>query len=456
MQHIVENEVRFIEELKSWLAIPSVSASPDFADQLHEAATYLADRLRSAGAERVEILPTAGNPVVYARKTATNQEGAPTILVYGHYDVQPPEPYELWTTPPFEPTVRDGRLYARGACDDKGQVYMHVKALELLHTLGDVPCNIVFLIEGEEEIGSHSLPDFLRANRGLLACDAIVISDTALISKDCVSITVGLRGLAYLEVQVTSANTDMHSGEYGGAVVNPIEVLCGLLRRCKDDQGVVQVPNFYDKVRPLSQEERSALATIPFDERGYLDSIGAYELFGEAGYTTYVRVGTRPTFEINGIFGGYTGAGPKTVLPSTASAKVSMRLVPDQDPKEIADLFEAYFRSIAPSTVRVEVTHHSHGRSALTSTDSPLYRAAAGAMEQVWQQTPVPFRAGGSIPIVSDLQEILAAPVALMGFGLPQDALHAPDESFDLTCFTKGIDTIANFYHEYRQCVQAD
>ena len=393
----------------------------------------------------MELLPTQGNPVVYASRRSTN-ENAPTVLVYGHYDVQPADPYELWQTPPFEPSIRNNRIYARGACDDKGQVYIHVKVLEMLAAQGDVPCHLKFLIEGEEEVGSAHLPAFLAQQTERLACDALLVSDTALISKQCPSITVGIRGIVCMELQLRTASTDLHSGEYGGAIANPIEELSRLLSRLKDTEGVVQIPHFYDDVQPLSSADRAALERIPFESKAYLNSIGAQQLHGEAGYSTYERLGARPTLEINGIWGGYIGEGSKTVLPAQANAKISMRLVPNQDPEKIVRLFEEHVQRLVPPTAKLTVTEHHHGHAALVSTESVAYQAASAAMERVWQQAPIPMRMGGSIPIVSDLERTLNAPVVLMGFGLPADALHAPNESFDLECFDKGMETVAYFY----------
>ena len=446
--YIESHRARFIEELSGWLSIASVSADSAFAPQMDEAARYIEHRLREAGVDDVRLISTEGQKVVYAEKRVEDS-AAPTILVYGHYDVQPADPYSLWETPPFSPTLRNGRLYARGACDDKGQVYMYIKVLEMMGSLGRLGCNVKFFIEGEEEVGSPSAGSFLRKYKDLLSCDALVISDTALLSKELPSLTVGIRGISYFELHLRSTSRDLHSGEYGGAVANPIQALCGILSRMKDGRGRVCIPHFYDKVLPLSSEEKAMLSRVPFDANAYKESIGAKDLYGEEGYSTYERVGSRPTFEINGIYGGYTGRGAKTVLPSRASAKVSMRLVPNQQPEEVAESFRRYFLSLVPKNMEAEVVPHHHGRGVYISPTSLTYRAASVAMEEVWGKRPVPMRMGGSIPIVPLLEEQLGVTPLLMGFGLPEDALHAPNESFDMECFTKGIHTIARFLEQW-------
>ena len=443
--YIQTHRERFIKELCAWLCIPSVSTAPEFAKDVLRAASFIEERLKEVGAEVVQRFETPGHPIVYAEKRAKDPQAA-TVLVYGHYDVQPADPYDEWITPPFEPQERKGRLYARGACDDKGQAYMHVKALEVMKHLGSQPCHIKFLLEGEEEIGSSNLAPFMEAHKDLLACDAVLISDTAMISPDCPTITTGVRGLCFMELTLRGTNRDLHSGEYGGVVDNPILALANLLARLKDSQGRILVPHFYDKVRELSAEERQAFAALPFDEAAYKKRLDLKQTFGEKGYGHWERYGARPTLDANGIWGGYTGQGAKTVLPATASAKVSMRLVPDQHPDEIYPLVERYLREGLPATMSLDIQHLHGAPPSWVSTSSAAYRATEKAMERIWPKKPLPMRCGGTIPVVGLFDRILGHPPVLMGFGLEEDSLHAPNESFSLSQFLRGIETIVAFY----------
>lgn len=445
-QYIESNRDRFLNELYEWLKIPSVSADSRHKADVRRAGEYVKARLEELGAD-VKLIETKGHPIVFGEKKVDSSK--PTVLVYGHYDVQPPDPLDKWKSPPFEPTVRDGRIYARGSCDDKGQAYMHVKAFEILQKHNLLNCNVKFMIEGEEEVGSDNLPAFVKEHRDLLKADVILISDTSLLSMDNPSITVGLRGLSYMEVEVTSANRDLHSGVYGGAVANPINELCRMIASLQDDKGRITIPGFYDKVKSLSADERKALNSAPFNLDSYKKELGIREIKGEEGYTTFERTGIRPTLDCNGIWGGYTGEGAKTVLPSKASAKVSMRLVPNQDPNEITELFTKHFKSIAPPWVTVNVTSHHGGQPALTPTDSKAYKAASKAFEEVWGKTPIPTRDGGSIPIVALFKKELGLDSVLMGFGLDTDALHSPNESYGIRNFLIGIETIVAFYKHF-------
>jgi acetylornithine deacetylase/succinyl-diaminopimelate desuccinylase-like protein len=392
-------------------------------------------------------METKGHPIVFGEKIV--DAAKPTVLVYGHYDVQPPDPLDLWKTPPFEPTVRDGKIYARGACDDKGQFYMHIKAFEIMMKQKLLSCNVKFMIEGEEEVGSDNLGTFVKENKAKLKADVILISDTSLISLDQPSITAGLRGLSYMEVEVTGPNRDLHSGVYGGAVANPANVLSKMIASLHDENGRVTIPGFYDQVVELSPADREALNKAPFDLNEYKKELGIGEIQGEKGYTTLERTGTRPTLDVNGIWGGYTGEGAKTVLPSKASAKISMRLVPNQRPDEITALFTKHFLSIAPTSVKVKVTAHHGGEPAVTPTDSKAFKAAASAFEEVWGKTPIPTRDGGSIPIVALFKKELGLDTVLMGFGLDTDALHSPNEHYGIKNFLIGIETIVAFYKHY-------
>ena len=453
--YLEQHRARFLDELLAWLRIPSVSADPAYADEVRRAAEFVAARLRDAGADAVELVETPGHPVVYAEKMV--DPNAPTVLVYGHYDVQPADPVDLWTTPPFDPVVRasethpDGAIYGRGAADDKGQAYMHVKAFEAMHATGELPCNVRFVVEGEEEVGSANLAGFVAAHRDRLACDVVLVSDTPLIANDVPSLTVGLRGLAYLEVTVTGPDRDLHSGIYGGAVANPINALCEAIAGLTDERGRITVPGFYDDVVELGAGEREALAAAPFDADAYARDLGVAEVAGgeRHDYSPPERASIRPTLDVNGIWGGYTGAGAKTVLPSRAHAKISLRLVPAQDPERVAEAFADHFRHLAPPGVRVDVRPHHGGVPAVLPTDSPEYRAAAEAMEATFGRAPIPSRGGGSIPIVALFERELGVKCVLMGFGLPSDDIHSPDEHFGVWNFHRGIETIPGFYRAY-------
>jgi len=444
---IAKNSPRFLDELFTLLRIPSVSSQKEHKDHMQQCAQQYVIYLMESGADRAEIYPTQGHPVIYAEKIIDPQK--PTVLVYGHYDVQPVDPIELWETPPFKPGIRDGAIYARGADDDKGQSFMHIKAFEYLVSRNELPCNVKFLIEGEEEIGSPSLGEWARQNRQMLACDLILVSDTTMISQEVPSINTGMRGLAYMEVKVTGPDKDLHSGHYGGAIANPINALCGMIARLIDDKGRITIEGFYDDVVELSPQDRALLARAPFDTEQYKKSIGIKEVTGEEGYTTLERTGIRPCLDVNGIWGGYTAEGAKTVIPSYACAKISMRLVPNQDHKKIARLFKEHFMSLAPAGVSVEVNEHHGGQGFLAPISSPMYQAAAKAVEQVYGIEPVPSRGGGSIPILAELEGILGASPLLMGFGLERDTIHSPNESFLLSQFYKGIESIILFYKNY-------
>lgn len=446
-QYIQSNQDRFLSELFELLRIPSVSADSKHKEDVRKAAEYVVQKLKEAEADKVQLMETKGHPIVYGEKLVDASK--PTVLVYGHYDVQPPDPLPLWTSPPFEPTVRDGKIYARGSADDKGQFYMHVKAFEIMMKHNLLSCNVKFMIEGEEEVGSDNLGTFVKENKSLLKADVILISDTSLISLDQPSITAGLRGLSYMEVEVTGPNRDLHSGVYGGAVANPANVLAKMIASLHDENGRVTIPGFYDKVAELSAAEREALNNAPFDLNEYKKELGIDEIQGEKGYTTLERTGIRPTLDVNGIWGGYTGEGAKTVLPSKASAKISMRLVPNQHPDEITKLFTNHFVSIAPKSVKVKVTAHHGGEPAVTPTDSKAFKAAAKAFEEVWGKSPIPTRDGGSIPIVALFKKELGLDTVLMGFGLDSDALHSPNEHYGIKNFLIGIETIVAFYKYY-------
>lgn len=446
-QFIEENKDRFLAELFDLLRIPSVSADSRHKGDVRKAAEFIVNKLKEAGADTVQLHETKGHPIVYGEKKAGDQ--LPTVLVYGHYDVQPPDPLDLWDSPPFEPVIKNEKIYARGACDDKGQVYMHIKALEVMMKQGSLPCNIKFMIEGEEEVGSDNLGKFVAANKALLKADVILISDTSIISLEHPSITVGLRGLSYMEVEVTGPNRDLHSGVYGGAVANPINVLCDMIHSLIDENGHVTIPGFYDKVLELSTAEREALNRAPFNLEAYKMDLNIDDIKGEKGYTTLERVGVRPTLDVNGIWGGYTGEGAKTVLPSKANAKISMRLVPDQSSHEITELFTKHIKSIAPPYVKVKVMAHHGGEPAVTPTDSPAYEAASEAFKEVWGKSPIPSRDGGSIPIVALFKKELGLNTVLMGFGLDSDAIHSPNEHYGIKNFLLGIETIVSFHQHY-------
>lgn len=443
-EFISSNKDRFLTELFDWLRIPSISADSRHKGDVRKAAEFVKEKLIVAGVDKAELCETKGHPIVYGEKIIDSS--LPTVLVYGHYDVQPADPLNLWTSPPFEPVIRNDKIYARGACDDKGQVYMHVKAFEVMMKHNLLNCNIKFMIEGEEEVGSDNLGTFVKDNRSKLKADVILISDTALISLEHPSITTGLRGLSYMEVEVTGPNRDLHSGVYGGAVANPVNTLCAMIASLHDAQGRVTIPGFYDKVAELSDSEREALNRAPFDLDEYKKELGIAEIKGEKGYTTLERTGIRPTLDVNGIWGGYTGEGAKTVLPSKASAKISMRLVPNQNSTEITELFTKHFEAIAPPYIKVKVTAHHGGEPAVTPTDSKAFSAASKAFEEVWGKTPIPTRDGGSIPIVALFKKELGLDTVLMGFGLDSDAIHSPDEHFGVKNFLLGVETIVSFY----------
>lgn len=447
--YIDQHKDRFLSELFELLRIPSVSANPDFKDDVFEAAAFIENKLIEAGATRVEICPTDGYPIVYGEKIIDSK--LPTVLVYGHYDVQPADPYELWHSPPFEPVVKDGKIYARGACDDKGQMYMHIKAFELMMQTNQLACNVKFMIEGEEEVGSSNLATFVKNNKERLQADVVLISDTSMIANDTPSIDVGLRGLSYIEVEVTGPNRDLHSGVYGGAVANPINILAKMIASMHDENNHITIPGFYDKVVELSAAERAALNKAPFDVEEFKSDLGIADVWGEKGYNTMERTGIRPTLDVNGIWGGYTGEGSKTVLPSKAFAKISMRLVPNQGSHEITELFKNHFERIAPAGVKVVVKPHHGGEPVVTPTDSPAYLAAAKAMQTTFGKDPIPTRGGGSIPIVALFEKELGLKSVLMGFGLDSDALHSPNEHYGIFNFLKGIETIPYFFHYFSQ-----
>jgi acetylornithine deacetylase/succinyl-diaminopimelate desuccinylase-like protein len=448
-EYIDSNLQRFQDELFEWLKIPSVSADGKYKQDVRKAAEFLKAKFLDVGVDHAELCETGGHPIVFAEKRINPK--APTILVYGHYDVQPADPLELWESPPFDPVVRDGKIFARGACDDKGQVYMHVKAFETMNALKRLPCNVKFMVEGEEEVGSENLASFVRDNKEKLKADIILISDTAMISLDHPSITVGLRGLSYMEVEVIGPNRDLHSGVYGGAVANPVNILCRMIASLHDDKGRVTIPGFYDKVVDLTPAEREALNRAPFSLDAYKRDLQIGDVWGEEGYTTLERTGIRPTLDVNGIWGGYTGEGAKTVLPSRAHAKLSMRLVPNQSSEEISALFTQHIKAIAPTTVRVNVIAHHGGEPAVTPSDSKAFAAAAKAFETVWGKRPIPTRDGGSIPIVALFKKELNLDTVLMGFGLDSDAIHSPNEHFGVKNFRMGIETIVAFHQHFAE-----
>ncbi len=443
-QYIAQNREQALTELFDLLRIPSISAQSEHKLDMVHCAEWLAAGLRKAGADKAEVMPTEGNPVVYAEKII--DPAARTVLVYGHYDVMPVDPRAEWTTDPFEPEIKDGRIYARGADDDKGQLFMHLKAFEAMCATDSLPCNVKFMLEGEEEIGSPSLYGFCRENKEMLAADIILVSDTSMISMDCPSITCGLRGLAYMEVEVTGPNKDLHSGLFGGAVANPANVLTRLVSQLVDEHGRITIEGFYDDVMELSAEEREAFNKAPFSVEDYRSALDIDEVEGEEGYTTIERTGIRPSLDVNGIWGGYTEEGTKTVIPSKASAKISMRLVPNQDYNKISALFERHFRRVAPASVKVEVRALHGGMPYVAPTDMPAYKAAEQAIVDTFGKRPLPFYSGGSIPIVSGFEEILGIKSLLIGFGLAEDAIHSPNESYGLNQYDKGVETIPLFY----------
>jgi acetylornithine deacetylase/succinyl-diaminopimelate desuccinylase-like protein len=441
-----KNKERHLNELLQLLRIPSVSARSEHKPDMAACAEAVRRSLLEAGADKAEIYPTEGHPVVYAEKLT--DPSRPTVLVYGHYDVQPPDPLELWHSGPFDPVIRDGKIYARGSADDKGQFYMHVKAMETMIRTDSLPTNIKFIIEGEEEIGSPHLGKFVAAHKELLKCDVILISDTAMISLDTPSIDIGVRGLSYIEVEVTGPNRDLHSGVYGGAVANPITMLARMIATCHDANNHITIPGFYDDVVEASPAERQLMAAAPYKEEEYKSDLGVATLWGEKGYTTNERTGIRPTLELNGIWGGYTGEGAKTVLPSKATAKISARLVPNQSAAVITEKLLNYFRSIAPPGVKVKAWEHHGGEPYMTPIDSRAYRSAARAIETVFGKAPIPVRGGGSIPICALFEKELDVKIVFLGLGLDSDNLHSPNEKFGLANFYKGIETIP-YFHKY-------
>jgi acetylornithine deacetylase/succinyl-diaminopimelate desuccinylase-like protein len=447
--YVDANRERFLEELFGLIRIPSISSIKSHEPDMYKAAEYLKDMLLNSGADKAKVFETDGNPVTYAEKLI--DPALPTVLVYAHMDVMPVDPIDLWDSPPFEPEIRDGKIYARGADDDKGQGMMHIKAFELMVKTNTLPCNVKFMIEGEEEIGSPSLGKWCEQNREMLKADIILVSDTGMIAADIPSITTGLRGLAYWQVEVTGPSHDLHSGIFGGAVANPINVLCSMIDRMVDENGKVTIPGFYDDVEEVSAEERELLGRAPFNEEEYKKAIKVETLSGEAGFTTSERTGIRPSFDVCGIWGGYTGEGAKTVLPSKAFAKVSSRLVPNQDHHKIADLFKKHFEAIAPKSVKVEVTSLHGGQGYVCPIDIPAYKAAEKAYTDVFGKRPVPVRSGGSIPIISTFEEVLGIKSVLMGFGLEPDAIHSPNENYPLEQFFNGIKTIPLFYKYFAE-----
>lgn len=457
--YIAQHRERFLDELIDLLRVPSVSADPAYKADVLKMAAMIRDSLLAAGADKAQVMETPGYPIVYGEKII--DPSLPTVLVYGHYDVQPSDPDELWESPAFEPVIKktavhpDGAIFARGACDDKGQMYMHVKAFEAMVASGELPCNVKFIIEGEEEVGSEHLDGFLEDHRELLAADVILVSDTGIISNETPSITTGLRGLSYLEVTVTGPNRDLHSGLYGGGVPNPINVLCEMIASLKDENQHITVKGFYDDVVELSADERDAMERAPFDQEAFKKSIGIGNVEGEEGYTVRERMSIRPTLDVNGIWGGYIGEGAKTVIPSKAHAKISMRLVPHQDSETITRLFKEYFESIAPDSVNVDVRPHHGGECAVTPIDSNAYKAASRAMEETFGKTPVPVRSGGSIPIIASFEKILGLKTVLFGFGLDSDAIHSPNEHYGLFNYFKGIETIPLFYKYFTEMEKA-
>ena len=452
-EYINENKERFLNELFEFIKIPSVSADMKFKDDVLKAASFLEDNLHQIGADNIQIFPTEGHPIVYADKII--DPSLPTILVYGHYDVQPADPYELWDSDPFDPVVKktkihpEGAVFARGACDDKGQMFMHLKAFEAMYKSNELFCNVKFMFEGEEEVGSSNLEKFVRSNVELLKADVVLVSDTGIINNTTPSICVGLRGLSYVEVEVTGPNRDLHSGLYGGTVGNPINILSKMIASLHNENGTINIPGFYSDVVEVSDLDRKEMAKAPFNLSEYMLDLSIENIHGEAGFTTNERNSIRPTLDVNGIWGGYVGQGAKTVLPSKAHAKISMRLVPNQSSQKITSLFENHFKKIAPEYVKVKVTPHHGGEGVVIPTDFPAYLAAKKAMETTFGKTPIPVRSGGSIPIVPMFEEVLGLKTILLGFGLDSDVIHSPNEHFGLFNFYKGIETIPHFYKNY-------
>lgn len=456
--YISEHKNRFLKELFELLKTPSISADAQYKPQLLQTADAVANFLKASGCENIQVLPTKGNPVVYADKIINPE--LPTVLVYGHYDVQPADPIELWDTPAFEPTIKktdihpDGAIFARGACDDKGQMFMHIKAIEFLIATNQLPCNVKFMIEGEEEIGSPSLEQFIKKYADLFKNDVVLISDTGMISNTQPSITTGLRGLSYVEIEITGPNRDLHSGFFGGAVANPINILSQMIAKLHDENNKITIPGFYNHVVDLSKDERNEMAKAPFDQKDYNKALDIEQEYGENGYSTNERSSVRPTLDVNGIWGGYIGEGAKTVLPSKAYAKISMRLVVGQDPDTITQQFSEYFKSLAPKSVKVKVTPHHGGKAYKTPLNSMGYKAAHKAYSETFVNTPIPQPSGGSIPIVSLFHDVFKSHTILMGFGLNSDAIHSPNEHFGVFNFYKGIETIPYFYKYFTEIHQ--
>jgi acetylornithine deacetylase/succinyl-diaminopimelate desuccinylase-like protein len=454
-QYIQANKERFLTELLDLLKIPSISADKAYSQDVKKTAELIAEKFTTIGLDKVEVCPTAGNPIVYGEKIIDTS--LPTVLVYGHYDVQPADPIELWDNPPFEPVIKktaihpDPAIFARGACDDKGQMYMHVKAVEAMLASNELPCNVKLMIEGEEEVGSTNLSIFVKENVEKLKADIILVSDTGMLANDTPSITTGLRGLSYVEVEVTGPNRDLHSGLYGGCVANPINILTKMIASLHDENNRITIPGFYDKVVELSEEERAEMAKAPFSLEKYCDALDIREEHGETGYSTPERGAIRPTLDVNGIWGGYIGEGAKTVIPSKAFAKISMRLVPDQNSDEITELFKKHFESIAPASVKVAVHPHHGGEASVTPIDSLGYKAASMAYEKAFNKKPIPVRSGGSIPIVAMFEKVLGLKTIMMGFGLDSDAIHSPNEHYGLFNYYKGIETIPYFYKYFTE-----
>ncbi len=451
--YIEKNKDRFIDELIHLLKIPSISADPKYNNDVVKCAKEVARLMSVAGLDNIEICETEGHPIVYSEKII--DQNLPTVLVYGHYDVQPADPLELWDSGPFQPIIKktdihpEGAIFARGSCDDKGQFYMHIKAFELMINTDSLPCNVKFMIEGEEEVGSENLSVFVKNNKERLSCNTILISDTGIIANDTPSITTGLRGLSYVEIEVTGPNRDLHSGLYGGAVANPINVLCEMIAKMKDEKGRITIPGFYDDILELSKKEREDIARAPFNIDSYMKELDLSDIKGEDGFSTMERTGIRPTLDVNGIWGGYIGEGAKTVIPSKAYAKISMRLVPNQTSEKITKLFTKYFKEIAPKSVKVEVKPHHGGEPYVSPTDMPEYIAASKAMKKTFGKKPVPVRGGGSIPIVALFEEELGVKSILLGFGLDSDAIHSPNEHYGIYNYLKGIETIPYFFKYY-------
>ena len=458
--YIEKNKDKFLNELFEFIKIPSVSADIKFKQEVLKAASFLEENLIKIGADNVQVFQTLGYPIVYADKII--DPNLPTILVYGHYDVQPADPYELWDSDPFNPIVKktkthpQGAIFARGACDDKGQMFMHLKAFEAMYESNELYCNVKFMFEGEEEVGSSNLEKFVRSNIDLLKADVVLVSDTGIINNSTPSICVGLRGLSYVEVEVTGPNRDLHSGLYGGAVANPINVLSKMVASLHNENGTINIPGFYNDVIQVSNSDRKEMAKAPFNLEEYQSDLSIKEVYGEEGFTTNERNSIRPTLDVNGIWGGYIGEGAKTVLPSKASAKISMRLVPNQKSTNITNLFETHFKKIAPNYVKVKVTPHHGGEGVVIPTDFPAYLAAKKAMETTFGKTPIPVRSGGSIPIVPMFEEVLGLKTILLGFGLDSDVIHSPNEHFGLFNFYKGIETIPCFYKNYAEIMASE